>query len=90
MPSYQRLKTMVTRHIDQMIGTRNFKARNERIDTGVLVKSQKGKSQRGKENGSEKQMDSVQEETLAIVLSCSERHRHRLPEESPRKALAPE
>ena len=27
MPSYQRLKTMVRRHIDQMIWTRKFKAR---------------------------------------------------------------
>ena len=40
IPSYQRLETMVRRHIDQMIGTRNFKARNDRIQTGVLVKSQ--------------------------------------------------
>ena len=35
------LKTMVRRHIDQMISTRHFKARNERIETGVLVKSHK-------------------------------------------------
>ena len=34
MPSYQRLK------IDQTIRTRNFRARNESIETGVLVKSQ--------------------------------------------------
>ena len=43
LPSYQRLKTMVRRHIDQMIRTRNFKARSERIETGVLAKSQKGR-----------------------------------------------
>ena len=41
-PSCSRLKTTVTRHIDQMVRTRNFKARNERIETGVVTKSQKG------------------------------------------------
>ena len=70
MPSYQRLKTMV-RHIDQMIRMRNFKARKERIETGVLVKSHLGRKvsverevgecyQRGQ------QLDSVQEETLVV------------------------
>ena len=44
MPSYQRLKIMVRRHIDQTITTRNFRARNESIETGVLVKSQQGKN----------------------------------------------
>ena len=42
-PSYQRLKTMVRTHADQMIRTRNFRAPNERIETGVLVKRQKGR-----------------------------------------------
>ena len=41
MPSYQRLKTMVRRHIDEMIRTRNVRVRNERIQTGVLDKSHK-------------------------------------------------
>ena len=41
---YQKLKTMVRQHIDQTIRTRNFKDRNERIETGVLVKSQKGRN----------------------------------------------
>ena len=45
-PSYERLKTMVRRHIDQMIRTRNFKPRNERIETGVLVKMKRGEGQR--------------------------------------------
>ena len=36
VPSYQRLKTMIR--------TRNFRARNERIETGVLVRTQKGKN----------------------------------------------
>ena len=39
--SYQRLKTMERRHIDWMKRTRNFRAWNERIETGVLVKSRK-------------------------------------------------
>ena len=53
MPSYQRLKIVVRRHVDQMIRTRNFRARNERIETGVRVKRQKREeSQCGKENGS--------------------------------------
>ena len=44
MPSYQRLKTMERRHTDQMSRTRNFKARNERIETGVLVNHKGRKS----------------------------------------------
>ena len=43
MLSYQKLKTMVKRHIDKSIKTRNVRARNERIETGVLVKSHKGR-----------------------------------------------
>ena len=39
MPSYPRSRTVVRQHIDQMTKTRNFKARNERIETVVLVKS---------------------------------------------------
>ena len=34
-PSYQGLKTLVRRHVDQMIRTRNFRARNEMIETWV-------------------------------------------------------
>ena len=47
MPSYQRLKTMVRRHIDQIIRTRIFRARNGRIETGVSVKSHKRKNVSG-------------------------------------------
>ena len=46
VPSNQKLKTMARRHIDQMVRTRNFKARNARFETSVLGKSQKGESQR--------------------------------------------
>ena len=62
------------RHIDQMIRTRNFKARNERFETSVLVRSQKGEIQRWEESGrviSGRQLDSVQEETL--VVSATDR-----------------
>ena len=38
-PSYQKLRTMVRGHIGQTTRTRNFKARSERIETGVWVKS---------------------------------------------------
>ena len=38
-PSCQRLKTVAKRHMEQMIRTRNFRARNERIETGVSAKS---------------------------------------------------
>ena len=34
---------MVRRHNDQMIRTRNIRARDERIDTGVLVKNHNGR-----------------------------------------------
>ena len=44
MPSCQRLRTIVRRRIDQTIGTGNFRAWTERIETGVLAKSRKGKN----------------------------------------------
>ena len=70
LPSYQRLKTMVRRYIDQVIRTRTFRSRNEGTKTGVLVKSQKERTTALKgewENViSGKQMDSVQEETLVV------------------------
>ena len=51
-PSYHRLRTMVRQHIDQTIRTRNFKARNERIETGELLEShEKDKRQRGEKSG---------------------------------------
>ena len=40
---FQKLKTIGRRHIDEMITTRNFKARNESVETGVLVKRQRGR-----------------------------------------------
>ena len=96
-PSYQRLRNMVRQHIDQSIRTRNFKARNERIETGVLVKSLTGKMSALKEkwetafNG--RRTDNVQEETTVVlttglILVNEHNHplqlrerRHRLTEE---------
>ena len=43
-PSNHKLRKMVRQHFDQTIRTRNFKARNEIIETGVLVKSHKGRN----------------------------------------------
>ena len=40
----QKLRTMVRQHFDQTMRTRNFKARNERIETGVLVNCHKGRN----------------------------------------------
>ena len=69
---------MVKRHIDQKIRTRNLQARNERIETGVSFKIQKGKMsalQGTQENAiSGKQKDSVQREmhaasaTVAVIV----------------------
>ena len=42
VPSYQRLKTEVRRHIDQTIRTRNFRVRKERIGS-IGQKSKKEK-----------------------------------------------
>ena len=41
-PSDQRLRTVVRQHVDP--GPATSKARNERIETGVMVKSQKGRT----------------------------------------------
>ena len=63
MPSYQRLKTMERRHIDQMTRRRNFKARDGQ-------ESQREKRWSREESGRllsvEKQLDSVQEEILVV------------------------
>ena len=57
--------------MDQMIKTRNFQARNERIETGVLVKTQEREEcQHCKENRimlpTESTRDSVQKEMHAV------------------------
>ena len=40
----KKLRRMVRQHTDQTTRTRNLKARTERIETGVLVKSLNGKN----------------------------------------------
>ena len=61
---------MARQHIDQTIRTRNFKARNERIETGVLVKSQKGETSAKREKWENafkgRPTGSVQKETLVV------------------------
>ena len=42
-PDNQKLKSIVKRCMDQKVRARNFEARNERIETEVLVKTRKGK-----------------------------------------------
>ena len=81
-----------------MIWTRNFKARNERLEPGVLVKSQQGRNvsvDRTKGAVSGKQLVSVQEETFAVSATdpivdrkhnCPrllQKRGHRLTEENP-------
>ena len=81
MQSYQRLKTMVRRHTDQMIWTRNFIARNERIETGVLVKSHK-ESNWTVVSATEVIVDRKHNRPLLL-----QKRRHKLTEENPRKVL---
>ena len=44
MPDDQKLKTLVTRSIDQKLRLRNFDARHGKNETGAVVKSRKGSS----------------------------------------------
>ena len=65
---------MVRQRIDQtLIRTRNFKARNERIETGVLVKIQKeemsGQKEKWENASSGKQMDSVRKGTPVVLTT---------------------
>ena len=63
---------MVKRHIDQMIRTRNFKVRYERIETGVLVKTQ-GKTSPLK-GEQENAISAKQKRQRSKGDSCSFRH----------------
>ena len=42
-PSLSRMKTIVRRHVDQTMRTRNFRARNDIVERGTVTKSHKGK-----------------------------------------------
>ena len=47
MSNYQRVKTMVRRHIDQTIRTRNFRVRNGRIgDRSIAQQSKREECER--------------------------------------------
>ena len=69
-PNYQKLKTMVKRWVAQKIRARNFEARNERIEKGVLVKIVMGNMsalEGNTENAvSVRPKDSAQREMLAV------------------------
>ena len=71
-PNCSRLKTRVRRHVDQTMRTRNFKARNERVERGVVTKSRKGEKSawRGKWESaiSGKQLDNVPKENYAVPV----------------------
>ena len=68
-----------------MIRTRNFKARNGRIETGVVVKSHKGRNVSVERSG--ERQDSAQKETLAVSVVV---RKHRLTEESLYKGNSPQ
>ena len=105
-PSYQKLKAMVRRHIDQMIRTRIFKVRNERIETGVLVRTQKGKNvsvERKQGECNQWKASAQRKEMLAVsattIVGVERKHirplllqdrRHTMTEEDLRKEVPPE
>ena len=70
--SYQKLRKMVRQHIDQTIRTRNFKAGNERIETGVTSRVKKGELSARKEKWETAfggwQLDSVRK-VISVVLT---------------------
>ena len=89
-------RRVVRQRVDQTIGTRNFEARNERLERGVSVKSGETPARKEKlENAfNGRRTDSVQEEILVVLTTglilCNghnhpllrQEHRHRLTEES--------
>ena len=87
------VKTMVRRHTDQMIRTRNFKVRNERVATGVLVETGKGKmtALKGKQertvNGKHREMQSVSART---TVSVERKHNRPLPLQGRRHKMTEE
>ena len=68
-PNRQILKTMVKRSTDQKLLLRTFDARHEKIQTGAVVKSQKGLSGVERDKGivaSGKKKGSVRKETNVV------------------------
>ena len=99
VPRYQRLKTVARRHIDQMIRTRKFNARNERIETGgyyeSIVKNGRmsawkgewGEGYQWKEN---EQCSGGDTRSLATEVIVGNKHNRRLPVQRPRQRLTQE
>ena len=90
------------KRMNQMIRTRKFEVWNERIETGIFVRSQQGRNvsveKRMRDVFSNKKTDDVQEEILAVLATGGivdnkhnrflfQRHRPGLTEESFPKAL---
>ena len=70
-PSCSRLKTAVRRRVDQVMRTRNFRARNEIVERGTVTKSHKGKKANAeRENAiNGKQMDNVRKEIHLVSVT---------------------
>ena len=66
MPISQKLKTMVTRSINQKLRLRNFDARHGRIETRAMVNNQKGNEEEKVSVTSGKEKASVRKETNAV------------------------
>ena len=71
MLNYQKLKTMVKRSIDQKFRSRNFDARNEKIQTGAVVSSRRGLGGIERGNGICYQWDAV---SGTKVMNVQNRH----------------
>ena len=71
-PDHQRLRSMVKRSIVQKLRSRNFNARNERIETGAVVKNRK--DQRGVERGPGECFQWKAKGQCSKGDSCSVRH----------------
>ena len=71
-PSYSRLKTMVRRHIDQTMRTRNLRAWNEKVETGTVTKSQKWREVSVERSGRilppVERLDNVRKETHVVSV----------------------
>ena len=67
-PSYERLRTMVRKFLDQMMGARKFEVRNERTVTGTPAKSRSKalKGNKGDVPSVQSDGESVQKETPAV------------------------
>ena len=88
-PNHHKLKTMVRRHKDEINRTRNFKVRKERVETVVLIKTQKRKNV-GKGTVFRKEMLAVSATTTVSVERKHNQARHTMTEDDLRKEVPPE